>query len=437
MANFHGLLALPLVLFSLPVFSQGVAPIGAIDLAGWIKNESGTYTKAFGETARVTLTSPPSGISTTSSALVNTSKGVQAFDIIKTATVDTGRVGSIMANFAKRVGPVGMALTTASLICDLTEICDVNGVFEKFTSVTGTDAIKTHIGWCVSNGGSTPCFQDKDFDASVRAANACFSAVPSNCQLGQVEERRDGSNNLLGLNYKLTFISDGSSTGFMQATFMGSYTPPAPSSSPATSSDWDSKASLMNDDRFASELISKGESVPASGVPTLTADQKKGLGLDSKPTRDTNGNVTGREDTMTEIEAVDAGSVDNPGRVIIKETQTTVKYDLNNNVLSTNTNTSYSNQPQPSQPQPSNFEIKFDDVPPAELQTHVVPVAFTPDSWGSGTCPPDVEIAISLLTFSIPSQPVCSTAEMINPFVLTLASIMAIYIISGVRGGQT
>ncbi|SEQ56780.1 virulence factor TspB C-terminal domain-related protein, partial [Nitrosomonas ureae] len=179
-----------------------------------------------------------------------------------------------------------------------------------------------------------------------------------------------------------------------------------------------------------------GEDVP-TGIPTLTPDQKKGLGLESKPTRDSSGNVTGREDTTTEIEAVDAGTTDNPGRVIIKETQTTVKYDINNNQISSTTNTSYSSQPQPDKPQ-QNFEIKFDEVPPAELQTHNVQATLTGNSWGEGTCPPDIPIDISYypMNLVIPTAPVCDTAEKINPLVLLLASIAGVYIVSGVRSTE-
>ena len=58
------------LIISLPNFVNAQsAPVGAIDLAGWIKGADGTYTKAFGGSS-VTLTSPPSGITTTSTALV-------------------------------------------------------------------------------------------------------------------------------------------------------------------------------------------------------------------------------------------------------------------------------------------------------------------------------------------------------------------------------
>ncbi|MBL0339391.1 MAG: hypothetical protein IPP67_09620 [Rhodospirillaceae bacterium] len=200
-----------------------------------------------------------------------------------------------------------------------------------------------------------------------------------------------------------------------------------------TASDWDSKQSLLNDQRFVPELNEKGADIP-TGIPTLTPNQKKQLGLDSVPTKDSSGNITGREDTTTEIEAVDAGTSDNPGRVIIKETKTTIKYDTNNTQISSTTNTSYSSQPQ--EKEPSQFTISFDTVPEATLQTYSVPNTFSSDSWGSGTCPPNIDVSLTNHSFTIPTQPVCDTAEMINPFTLLLASIISVYIIAGVRGGS-
>ena len=436
MANFHRLLTVIFfcLAFCSPAFSQS-APVGAIDLAGWIKNANGTYSKAFGNST-VTRNAPTnSTLSATSNALVQTSKGATPFEITKTATIDTARIGSAVAKFARRVGPVGMAIGTASLICELTDICDVDGVFNFYTNLTGIDAIETHVGWCVNNGGQSPCFPDKDLRAAVQAANACFSANPSNCEFGDATPLFSGAT-LIGASYRLKFKSDGSYSQQFPANFMGTYVPPAPTSAPATEANWDSKAALLNDDRFTPSLVDAGEDVP-TGIPTLTPDQKKGLGLESKPTRDSSGNVTGREDTTTEIEAVDAGTTDNPGRVIIKETQTTIKYDINNNQINTTTNTSYSSQPQPDKPQ-QNFEIKFDEVPPAELQTHNVQATLTSNSWGEGTCPPDIPIDISYypMNLVIPTAPVCDTAEKINPFVLLIASIAGIYIVSGVRGGE-
>ncbi len=97
-----------------------------------------------------------------------------------------------------------------------------------------------------------------------------------------------------------------------------------------TTADWNSKESLLNDSRFVPELNEKGIPLPTSGIPTLNADQKKRLGVDTEPTKDSSGNVTDRQETVTSIEAVDAGTSANPGRVIIKETVTKIQNDNNN-----------------------------------------------------------------------------------------------------------
>ncbi|ALQ52075.1 virulence factor TspB C-terminal domain-related protein [Nitrosomonas ureae] len=417
MANFHRLLTAIFfcLFFCSPALSQS-APVGAIDLAGWIKGADGAYTKAFGESAKITLSSPPGGISTTSTALINTSKGIQAMDIVKTAAVDVGRVGASVANLAKRVGPVGMSLTAVSLVCELTNICNDAGQ------------------WVLSN---------VDFGGTPGSYGSCQEAI--GLAAGANWQACTDINNAIpnGFWFRSPAQPDSSAGctghGGTSWTYTGviyTCTNPPRTSAPLQPESWDSKASQLNDDRFVPELIGKGESVP-SNVPTLTPDQKKGLGLESKPTRDSSGNVTGREDTTTEIEAVDAGTTDNPGRVIIKETQTTIKYDINNNQINTTTNTSYSSQPQPDKPQ-QNFEIKFDEVPPAELQTHNVQATLTGNSWGEGTCPPDIPIDISYypMNLVIPTAPVCDTAEKINPLVLLLASIAGVYIVSGVRSTE-
>ena len=87
MAHLYRLIAFLCFFYPSISFSQSVvwtgtgpAPVGFIDLAGWVKNADGTSTRAFsdgnGTTARVTLTSAPKGITTTSTAVVQTSKGV-------------------------------------------------------------------------------------------------------------------------------------------------------------------------------------------------------------------------------------------------------------------------------------------------------------------------------------------------------------------------
>lgn len=419
MADFYRLITLfyLAVCFPASVFAQS-APVGAIDLAGWIKGADGTYTKAFGGSS-LTLTSPPSGLTTTSTALVNTSKGVVPFEINKTASVDVGRIGSTVGKFAKRVGPVAMALATAELICDLAKICNQGG------------------SWFTTNVETLPAgnTQWTCYGSSVLSLSVCrndhtlgWACSDSNITCTDDAVAPDG----------LTYTFKRSVNGGPQTTItLARNAPWVPSSSGSTATtdaDWTSKASVLNDTRFVPKLIDADEDVP-SGVPTLTANQKKALGLDSVPTKDSNGNITGRADTATEIEAVDAGSSDNPGRVIIKETKTTINYDTNNTQISTNTSTSYTQQPESKDP--PQYTISFDAVPEATLQTYNVPNTFSSESWGSGTCPPDINVSLSGgHHLTIPTQPVCDTAVMINPFTLLLASIISVYIVAGVRGGS-
>ena len=122
MANHYRLIWLFVFLPSLALAAEP----GEIDLAGWVKNTDGTYTKAFGD-SKVTLTSPPQGIKTTSTATVNTSKGLIPFEISKTANVDVSRVGKAVRGLAVAAGPVGMTLTAVSLVCELSNICNQAG----------------------------------------------------------------------------------------------------------------------------------------------------------------------------------------------------------------------------------------------------------------------------------------------------------------------
>ncbi|WP_350135464.1 virulence factor TspB C-terminal domain-related protein [Nitrosomonas sp.] len=438
-------------LFFFPSFSfasvwagPGSAPVGWIDLAGWIKHEDGTSTRAFadqnGTTARVTLTSAPKGITTTSTALVQTSKGITAMDIVKTANVNTARLGSSMVDLAKRAGPLGMTLTAVSLVCELTSICkDALGNW----SITSNDDLPDYpsstssIGYYYVAGINTPPYRYPS------AETACSSAASKDKFWGNgftgsgsgtgpnactVTKTSDGTTNKTSITFASFSCPEHYAVSGSACVLTGA-TPRTPNDA-----DWSSKQDKLNDDRVTPHLIDAGAPVPVNPVPTLTPDQKKGLGLDSKPTMDSSGNVTGREDTTTEIEAVDAGTPENPGGVIIKETKTTVKYDNSNTQISSTTNTSYTNQPEPQQPQ--GFTISFDTVPEATLPTYNVPNTFGSTSWGSGSCPPNIDIPTSKMTITIPTEPVCDMAEMINPFVLLICSIISIYIVAGVRGGN-
>ena len=418
MANTNRLIFL---LCLLPSFSLAAEP-GEIDLSGWIKNTDGTYTKAFGD-SKVTLTSPPQGIKTTTTATVNTSKGLVPFDISKTGNVDLNRVGKSVRQLAVLGGPLGLGLTALNLVCELTTICNQAGqwfmqqdpAYSGYPEQTGVQS------FCMSAFCAQTMAPTKELacskGSSIYATTVTYNSSTNKC-VGN------------GVNTDLSTFGS-CSTGYTRS---GSVCNLNSVSHVPTSSDWDAKQSLMNDSRFIQELIDKAADVPINGVPTLTPDQKKRLGVDSEPTKDAQGNVTGRQETITEISAVDAGTSDKPGNVIIKETKTTIKYDTNNTQISTNTSTSYTNQPETVKP--TGFEIKFDEIGQATISNYNVPSTFNANSWGTGTCPPDIEISLTNFTFSIPTSPICNFAEMIKPFVLMLASVLGVYITACLRGGS-
>lgn len=418
MAHLYRLIAFLCFLYPSLCFSQS-APVGAVDLAGWIKGADGFYSKAFtnadGTMSRIELTSAPKGISTTSTALVQTSKGITAMDIVKTANVHTARLGSSMVSLAKSAGPLGMTLTAAALVCDLTNICNKAGEW-----------VLSQVDFGGTGSGSySTCEQAMglpagDTNSTCTAINKAYPNVSWFRSPAQ-PPKSAGCTGVGGVSWTYTALAFTCKN--------------APTNDvPVTQNDWDGAASKLNDDRVTPHLIEAGKPVPTDSVPKLTPDQKKQLGLDSVPTKDSSGNVTGRQDTSTEIEAVDAGTSDNPGRVIIKETKTTINYDNSNTQISSTTSISYTDQPEPQQPQ--GFTISFDTVPEATLPTYNVPNTFGSTSWGAGSCPSNIDVTLTNFSFVIPTQPVCDTAEMINPFVLLISSLIGIYIIAGVRGGS-
>lgn len=421
MAHYHRLIFLLCCLYPSITFATLGSGVGEVNLAGWIKQTDGTYAKAFtnadGTGSKVTLTSAPKGITTTSTALVQTSKGAIGMDIEKTVNVATSRLGPAVAAFAKKAGPLGMAVTAASLVCELTNICNQAG--EWLMKTPGLpDGNSMWICYGSTELSLNVCRNDQTLGYACGKGNVT-------CDSDSVAS--DGLSYTFKRYISGTFAGTITLTRSTPVTVENTY-------APLTGTDWDNAATKLNDDRFTPHLIDAGESVPTDSVPTLTADQKRNLGVDVEPTKDSSGNVTGRKETTTSVEVVDNGTADKPGSVIVKETKTTITYNNSNTVIDSTSSTSYQNQPDTKQP--SGFTISFDTVPEAKLETYNVPNTFGTTSWGSGSCPPDIDVPISMMTFHIPTQPVCDTALMIQPFVLLLSSLIGIYIIAGVRGGS-
>ena len=442
MAYYHRLIFLLCCLYPSITCATLGSGVGEINLAGWIKQTDGTYAKAFtnadGTGSKVTMTSAPKGITTTSSALVQTSKGMIGMDIEKTVNVATSRLGPTVAAFAKKAGPLGMAVTAASLVCELTNICNQAGqwILGADPAIAGYPSTINTVGYYFVAGISSYRYPTPEIGCSHAASVDKFwgegytgSGAGTGSTACTVTKTSDGTTNKTSITFAIGTCPTNYTVSGSTCVLTGN-----PDPKPPTATDWDNATSKLNDDRFTPHLLDAGEAVPTDSVPTLTADQKRNLGVDIEPTKDASGNVTGRKETTTSVEVVDNGTADKPGSVIIKETKTTITYNNSNTVIDSTSSTSYQNQPDTKQP--SGFTISFDTVPEAKLETYNVPNTFGTTSWGSGSCPPNIDVPISKMTIHIPTQPVCDTALMIQPFVLLLSSLIGIYIIAGVRGGS-
>ena len=389
---------------------SGPAPAGYTDLAGWVKDGNGVSSRAFSHDSNGVRSAPTnSTISVTSRVNANTSKGLVPFDITKTATVDTSRVGKGVRALAVVGGPVGLTIAAASLVCELTNICNEAGQWlaSRVESLPNPD---TEVYYCSYSSSQ---------QGTINWCKANFYGCNSPNRLCSEDEVTEGGT---GYKFKMSQKSNGFVNGYADMHKPVPWVPGPIASTPATTADWDAKEPLLNDDRFVPQLLEKKLDVP-TGVPTLTADQKRQLGHDSEPTKDSSGNTTGRKDTITSIEPVDMGTPDKPGLIMLKESKTTIIYDNSNNQISTSTSTSYTNQPQTATPEPPQYTISFDDVENVTLPTYSIPNTYNSISWGSGTCPADIDVSLTAMTVTIPTSPACGVAEMIHPFVLLIASI--------------
>ncbi|SFF12727.1 virulence factor TspB C-terminal domain-related protein [Nitrosomonas sp. Nm166] len=420
-------------------FSQS-APVGSVDLAGWIKGTDGTYSKAFPDNTS-TRTAVNNILTSSQQALVQTSKGIQTFDIDRSSTADIARFGKVVRGLAVVAGPVGMGVTAAALVCELTTICNqagqwMMGATDPYPTLPNTYPLSdgSWTGW---NNVSFPnptsgCSYQPRLDANVAqgavfhhieqidAANyRCYATHPS---YGSTVFYASNTSKLTGCASQYTLNTSTSTcekTGLTQPHV-------------ATSSDWDAKQPLLNDVRFMGELMDKLADIPI-GLPTMTNTPKKVISEDTTVTKDQNGNATGSKVTTTEAEIVDAATAESPGRVIVKEKTTVSNYDINNTLINSTTSTSYTNQPPPDKPSEP-ITISFDDVPDSDIEQEEVDADLeTPESWGDGFCPADETINYHYGTLTFDFQPTCDFAIEVKPVLLFIAAISAMFIISGVK----
>lgn len=223
--------------------------------------------------------------------------------------------------------------------------------------------------------------------------------------------------------------SDGFVNGYADMFKASPWVPGPVASTPTTTADWDAKQPLLNDPRFTPELVTKGLPVPVQ-TPTMTPISSP---IDKRTTtlKDGSGNTTGTEDEITEAKIESPTPAENPtgNPNLIKITEITTKntYNTSNVLTSTTTTTTGGTE----QPQPQAFEIDIDNMQDQPLEEKAIPGIFSHTSWGSGSCPGDRSVSYHYGTLNLTFQPACDAAIALQPLVVILAGIAALFIISG------
>jgi len=398
-------LKLILILLAFPSFSAHAALFDMSEHSGIIKDSTSNFYKV---NAAGTVSALQSGTNLTLSEKVTfpTSKGSFAADLSRTVAVEVPRLGKAVRSLAVAAGPVGMTISAVSLVCELTTICQEGSDWLFGVQTTILDGAVS----CTSVAGSTIYTKLVGSTYFDYKRIPCGDSIPSGW--GFVS------------NCNCPFDDK-----IIQSTGYGTL-PPAPHV--PTSSDWDSKESLLNDDRFISELLSVNAPVPV-GNPSLSAPVTVPIGSNTKTVKDANGNVTGTETTTSEAVLDLPSSGENPSGspTIIKivENHTTNNYNTNNELTGSTTTTSGGTEQQ--QPQSQSVEIEIDNIEATPLQERAVPFPFDTDSWGSGSCPADRTVNYHYGTLNLTFEPACQFAEGIKPIVLILAGFIAMFIIMG------
>ncbi len=363
--------------------------------SGFVRGSDGHYAK-FSSNGSVRSLTSNTALALLEKPVLQTSKGAFEVTLNRAAAVDVSRVGKAVRGLALLGGPVGLSLTAASLVCELTTICEQAGQWmmgsdpgiEGYPS--GTDTVGYYY---VAGINSSPY-------RYPTASIACSSAAG----VFWGEGKTGSGSGVGGAACTVTTTSDGSSfqtsiafsTGSCPENYLvngsscalqGNSTPTVP-----TAQDWDAKQSLLNDDRFVPELFDKGASIPVS-TPTFSGSSPviSSMGSTTKTLKDGAGNVTGTEVTTDILTVTDAATAENPNRMSVTQSTITNTYNTSNVLTGSTTTVTEPLQPPP---KTENIEVEFDAMTDQPLETQEISAVFSHTSWGSGSCPADREIKI-------------------------------------------
>jgi hypothetical protein len=340
---------------------------------------------------------------------VPTKNGLVPVSVARSAPVDLPRIGSAVGKFAQKVGPVGMAIGTATLICDLSDICDNAGEWFFGTpseSLTGFGSCET-----VSYGQFYNYLHTNGTLYEYQRITLC-ETIPAGWGLVS--------------NCPATQESCFNGERLLQKVTPG-VTPPEYRT--ATEQDFIDAEPALSDPQFIEPLFEAGENVPVNlpaGIPPVNTI----TGSSTKTLKDANGNVTGSEVTERSVTLTDVSTVDEPNKYEVTETEKVTTYDANN-VKTSETETTSEAEPTTENEEP----VTFDNVSDVELEEKEVSAILDTSSWGGGSCPAPIAMDTTFGSYQFDTQPFCDYPEALKPFILIVASIIAGLII--LRSRQT
>lgn len=404
--------------------------------SGIIKDSSGNFYKV-NSAGTVSAIKSGTNLSLIEKVPVPTSKGFFSVELARNVPVEVSRVGKAVRGLSLLGGPVGLSITAVSLVCELTDICNVNGEWIKGAdpAVSGYPQTLNTVGFYYVAGQTSFKYPTAETACGRAASSDKFwgngytgSGSGTGAQACTVTKTSDNST----FKTSIAFNNTTCPTNYALSGTTCILTGGNPDSHPPTASDWDSAESSLNDERFVDELLDKAAPVPV-GNPTIPAPVSVPIGSSTKTTKDASGNVTGTETTTSEATISEPTSGENPSGspTIIKivENHTTNNYNTNNELIGSTTTTT-GGTAKPEQQQQS-FEIEIDNIEANPLQERTVPFPFETDSWGSGSCPSDRQVDYHYGSLNLTFQPACQFAEGIKPIVLILAGFIAMFIIMG------
>ncbi len=413
--------------------------------SGFIRDSAGNYSHV-SSNGTVRSLSSNTALVVKEAPVFQTPKGNFPIEITRTANIDLARVGKSVVKLARGAGTVGVALFAVDLICELANICDQNGVWTS----QGNDPLPGQPNSYPATDGKWKAWGDRYVsfpEAGCRDSERITLNVGPTSQyvyshMVQIDANTyqcyaKSTNPLYpGTWYASnTFKAPGCAEGYVISGAL-CVKQGLTDSHPATQADWDSAEGKLNDGRLVPELESKGQDLPVQD-PQLPSPVEKTIDQKTTTDKDQSGNTTGTTQETTKIKLENPSPAENPTNnpniIKITETTTTIKYDVNNNVINSSTTINNSDTPYP---KPEETKIEFDNSTDSELEKYALPSSFSYTSWGSGQCPADRSVSYHYGTLNLTFEPACQFAEAMQPAILAIAGFLAMFIIAGVRNND-